>query len=54
MSFDPSADLTRLSPADLQDCKDDHTVNDNSGPETRKWMEAIVRDTFAYHTTEPR
>lgn len=27
--------------------KDGHTVLDKSGPETRKWMEAVIRDTFA-------
>lgn len=31
---------------------DGHQVGDSSGPNTRKWMEAIVRDTFAASTAD--
>jgi hypothetical protein len=31
---------------------DDHQVGDSSGPNTRKWMEAIVRDTFSVSSSD--
>ena len=33
--------------------KDGHTVNDKSGPNTRTWMERIIRDTFTADAGSP-